>query len=162
MDASYGGGLLSFEPERPVTKEEFCVAVMKLFGADNIPELDSSVFADCSDIREENRQIVTAAYLLGFADCEKRDAKLCFEPRASVSFEEAALIIGNITGVDDVQYVMAGDEGLLDPWARPAVMKLCAAGAADSSSMKNCALSDCLTRAQCAELLCNVADIAKK
>ncbi len=156
MDAEYDGELLKFSPSSNVTRQSFIVSAMKLFGADNLPEVQTTSFADDGEILSENKPYVEAALRLGFISGVETNGELYLYPDGAVTGEEACSVIGKILGTDEVQYVMADSNGLVSPFAEPAVTALYERGVFEAYGLRNIELSAELTRGQLAEFLYSI------
>ena len=150
------GRILKFLPRDVVSRQDFVISAMKLFGADNLPAVDVTSFADDADIPAENKPYLEAALKLGFISGEVINDELYLDPNGEITVAEACGIVGKILGVDEVQYVMAGTDGLVSPFAEPAVMALYERGVFDAYGLRNTDLSASLTREVCAELLYSI------
>lgn len=150
------GRILKFSPKDNVTRQDFIISAMKLFGAENLPAVEKTSFADDGDITAENKPYIEAALKLGFISGKAENGEIYLDPNGAVTVSEACGIVGKILGVDEVQYVMANADGLVSPFAEPAVMALYEKGVFDAYGLRNTDLSQSLTREVCAELLYSI------
>ena len=150
------GRILKFSPKDNVTRQDFIISAMKLFGANNLPAVEKTSFADDADITVENKPYIEAALKLGFISGKAENGEMYLDPNGSITVSEACGIVGKILGVDEVQYVMANSGGIVSPFAEPAVMALYEKGVFDAYGLRNTDLSASLTREVCAELLYSI------
>lgn len=149
MEAREADGEYLFDPLEKMTRLDFLVCAMDAFGAENVPTVSATNFADDADIPEEYKGYVSAATSLGLVSGTKDGGLTYFEPERYVTCEEAAVILNRILGImtdEDTPEVF----GNVSDWAEEDVAALCDAGIADPYSD----FSAELDRASCAGLIC--------
>lgn len=97
MSCVEDSGELYFSPESPVTRLDFLVTAMNVFGADKLPEVESCGFADDSAVPEKYKSYVYSASKLGIIS-DSNGGKAYFRPQDSVTGAEASVILNNIIG----------------------------------------------------------------
>lgn len=149
MDAREADGEYLFDPEEKISRAEFLVCAMDAFGAENVPEIKYTSFADDSDILPEHKGYVQAASSLGIISGTDGTGLSYFEPDRNITVEEAAVILNRIIGLQS-----DGDEcavyGNVSEWAKDDVTALCGAGICDPYTD----FSAELDRAACAGIIC--------
>lgn len=99
MTAAESNGEVFFEPDNTVSRLDFLICAMDTFKAGNLPDVESTGFADDGDIPAEYKKYVFSAQKLGIINgTENEDGKPCFYPNADITRAEAAVIINNIMG----------------------------------------------------------------
>lgn len=128
MDCSEKEGKLYFSPDGEVSRLDFLVLAMKVFGAGNIPSVENSGFDDDENIPAEYKGYVYSAAKLGIINGVSENGGSCFAPDRSITRAEATVILNNIIGYTptDVQCV-AG----VPSWAQDAVMAMYELGVYD-------------------------------
>lgn len=91
-------GKLYFSPQNSVSRLEFLVSAMSVFGADNIPKAESTGFADDGAIPEEYKGHVYSAAKLGIIASPEDGKELSFRPDDAITKAEAAVILNSIIG----------------------------------------------------------------
>lgn len=149
MEAREAEGEYLFDPTEKMTRLDFLVCAMEAFGAENVPTVSSTGFADDSKIPENYKGYVSSAVALGLVSGTKDGGLTYFEPERNVTCQEAAVILNRILGImtdEDTPEVF----GNVSDWAQKDVAALCDAGIADPYSD----FSEELDRATCAGLIC--------
>jgi len=143
-----------FQPELSVSRAEFVVMAMKAIGIDGVSSATKTVFADDSEIGEEMKGYISAAYELGYVKGSLVDGKLCFKPTDEISRAEAAVIVGRMirASAPTVAPVLADRENI-PAWAESSVLSLASLGMLDTENGEVRA-QDMMTRADAAKLLC--------
>lgn len=100
MTCSENDGEITFSPSDTVTRLEFLVSAMNLFGADNIPTVSDTGFVDDSDIPEKYKGIVYSAAKLGIVKGIEKGDCLYFYPNRAITPEEASVILNNVIGYE--------------------------------------------------------------
>ena len=123
MEGSKIGGVLCFEPEEAVTRSEFLLMVMKLYGI----EADESQSVACfADQKEQWLQpYLTAALRTGIISGEKSEKGLVFRGAEAITQQEAAVMLQNVLQLPVPASYQKTDSDL---WARTSIAALCDAG----------------------------------
>lgn len=152
--ADYQNGLV-FCPEDNVSREEFITMVMKTVGVKTLTDTDSS-FADNGSIDVRYRPYVATAQRMGYINGREEEGCLYFDPKASITKAEAAVIMNNILGMEEGDYVSVfADDSTIPTWAKTAVYALTSAGVFNGDGEGKVAPSALLSRAQTVQMLYN-------
>lgn len=98
MTCSEKEGKLYFSPDGEVSRLDFLVMAMNVFGAGNIPSVTNSGFGDDEKIPEEYKGYVYSAAKLGIINGVSENGQTCFDPDRSITRAEATVILNNIIG----------------------------------------------------------------
>ncbi len=150
-------GELRFCPEKPVSRAEFLAMAMDLFGAQNVPTVQNTGFADDANIPAEYKGYVAGAYKLGIINGARDGGDLRFYPARTITGAEAAVILGNLLGETDSVAVSVTVDESVPTWAASAVAKLTSLGITEASSLS---ASEALSRGDVAELLYAALNLA--
>lgn len=155
--AKYQSGLV-FCPDDTVSREEFITMIMKTLGASTLTDSDTS-FADNASIDVRYRPYVATAQRMGYIHGRDDDGQLCFDPKASITKAEAAVVINNVLGLEEGEYVMTfADDGAIPTWAKGAIYALTSAGVFNGDGEGVIAPSAVLSRAQTVQMLYNILE----
>lgn len=155
--AKYQSGLV-FCPDDTVSREEFITMVMKTLGASTLTDSDTS-FTDNASIDVRYRPYVATAQRMGYIHGRDDDGQLCFDPKASITKAEAAVVINNVLGLEEGEYVMTfADDGAIPTWAKGAIYALTSAGVFNGDGEGVIAPSAVLSRAQTVQMLYNILE----
>ncbi len=149
MDCKSVDGKMYFSPEKEVTRLEFLVACMNVFGADKIPDVETCGFADDSDVPAKYKGYVYSAAKLGIVGGIEENGKSCFKPDDPVTKAQASVIINNIIGYKAEK--VNSLSGVPD-WAQDAVCAMYELGVYDLSEGEADALA-VMTRLDSAQML---------
>lgn len=94
------GDNMYFAPDEQVTRLDFLVCAMNVFGAENIPTVQSTGFADDSSVPERYKGYVYSAAVLGIIGEPEQDGVSCFRPNDPITRAEASVILNNIIGYE--------------------------------------------------------------
>lgn len=89
-----------FSPEENVSRLDFLVSAMNIFGASNIPTVKSTGFKDDSDIPAKYKGYVYSAAKLGIISGVNKEDGVYFYPNKTVTAAEAATILNNVIGYE--------------------------------------------------------------
>lgn len=155
--ANYQNGLV-FCPDDNVTREEFIAMVMKTIGVNTLTDSDTS-FADNSSIDVRYRPYVATAQRMGYINGREYDGLMCFDPKANITKAEAAVVINNILGFTEGEYVATfADDSIIPTWAKGAIYALTGAGVFNGDGEGIIAPSALLSRAQTVQMLYNLLE----
>ncbi len=153
--ANYSNGLV-FCPEDSVSREEFVVTAMKALGVDTLTDTNTS-FADNSAIDVRYRPYIATAQRMGYINGKDVNGVKCFDPLGSITKAEAAVVINNILGYENSDYVTTfADDVAIPAWAKSAVYALTSAGVFNGNGDGVIEPSAVLSRAQTVQMLYNV------
>jgi hypothetical protein len=155
MSGAQMGNGYYFYPERTVTRAEFLVMAMNATGITDLPDRDTTVFADDADIPETMKGYVAVAHEMKYISGTLADGKLCFLPNEPITRAEAAVMLSNIVGMCDVAVIPTfADQSEIPAWAGEAIYSLHAAGIMTESN-GYISPTTSITRAETAQMLAN-------
>ena len=122
MDCRVVGGSVLFDPKGPVSREDFLVDVLRLFGTGTAATCEKTVFADDGAISAAAKPYVAAAYRLSLVTGWEDGGQLLFRPDDAITRAEAAAILTRVIGQEaDTAVPTFADDGELPLWAKNAV-----------------------------------------
>lgn len=152
--ANYQSGAV-FCPDDAVTREEFITMVMKSMSVDTLTDNDTS-FADNGAIDVRYRPYVATAARMGYIQGREVDGQTCFDPKATITKAEAAVVMNRIFAPEEVEYISVfADDSAIPSWAKTAVYALTSAGVFNGDANGHIAPSVLLSRAQSVQMLYN-------
>jgi hypothetical protein len=155
----YLAGQYVFDPEHPVTREEFLAMCMKVSGAGVLTGVRSTGFADDADIAVWAKPYVSTALKNGVISGYNADGGAVFAPDRPVSMAEAAVMLDRAVGLTDAVSAWFAWDSAVPAWAAQSAANVASCGLLPDG----CSFSDAtLTRAQAAEMLCGVMDVLAK
>ena len=129
MSGTRVGTLLYFYPEREMSRAEFTMLAMNAAGITEVNDVDKTVFADDSDIPQNMKSFIAAAYDLGYVNGTLVDGKLCFEPQRNITRAEAAVMLSNMLGSAAPTFKpVFADSNDVPTWAQSSLSDLCSVG----------------------------------
>ena len=153
MDVKSENGLLCFDPDAEMTREDFLVTVMKALGAGEI-EPCMTVFADNDKISEKSSGYVNRAYDLGVIKGVSENGMLMFKPDEKITRAEAAVILNSIIGAGEPDTIPVFlDNSAVPAWAKSSIYALTNEGIFKGTGEGNISPNAVLSRAQTAEIL---------
>lgn len=153
MSGTQVGNLHYFYPEQTVSRVEFLVMAMNAVGINEVPECETTVFADDALIPSTMKGYVAAAYELGYINGSEVDGKLCFSPNEPLTKAQAAVILERLVGLDRFAVTPTfADAAEIPTWASEAIYSLSAAGILSATDGYIAPTAN-LTRAQTAHML---------
>lgn len=147
MTCSENKGKKTFSPDEKVTRLDFLVSAMNLFGASNIPQVQDTGFVDDKDIPDEYKGLVYSAAKLGIIKGVQSGDNLYFYPDKPITPEEASVILNNVIG-----YVPEKSNVSAPSWAKESVAAMKELGVFYSEEG-----ATVLNRAQTAQMLYGIS-----
>ena len=151
-----------FRPEEPVTRGRFLAMCMKLCGTPLLRGVTVTGFADDAAIEAWAKSYVSTAVMNGAVSGRRDEAgNLVFDPDGVLTVAEASAILNAVFAVTDVSGAatsVAGMEPALSPEEVQAVCNLTACGILQSSEP----VTETLTMARCARMLCDASEKLKR
>ncbi len=147
------GGVWMFQPEREVTRAEFLSMCMELTGEQLLSGVSATGFADDADISDWLKPYVATALMDGIVSGYGVTGGAVFEPDASITTQEAAVMLDNVLDTTDVAATAL--TGSVADWAAQATSNLAACGVITEGT----AFSEALTRAGAAEMLVRAMEV---
>ena len=89
-----------FSPESKMSRIDFLVTAMNVFGADNLPKVESTGFTDDESIPEKYKSYVYSAAKLGIVNGVADGDGMRFDPNAYITRAEACVMLNNIIGYE--------------------------------------------------------------
>lgn len=162
MPGDVDDGEAVFNPEAEMTRGDFLALSLIMAGhEEQIPYVSKTVFADDSTIAHNIKSYVQYAYDKGIiSGYDNGDGTINFEPACSVTRAEAAVITDKILELEASSEALPSykDAQNIPVWAYSAVCALSEAGILDGNPEGYFCGDRMLTRAEGAEIICNVAD----
>lgn len=153
MNGVQVGDYFYFEADREVTRSEFLVTAMKAVGIKNLPDVESTVFYDDSDINPEMKNYVALAYSKGYISGKNVNGNKCFVPNEVIKFSEAAVIVSNMIGYAEPKVTLTfADADEIPYWSGKAINSLHTLGILEAPEMISGA-ERIMTRGDMAKLL---------
>jgi hypothetical protein len=153
MNGVQVGDYYYFEADREVTRSEFLVTAMKAVGIKNLPDADSTVFYDDSDINPEMKSYVALAYSKGYISGKSVDGNNLFMPNEVIKLSEAAVIVSNMIGYAEPKVdLIFADADAIPSWSGKAIDSLHTLGILETPEMISGA-DRVMTRGDMAKLL---------
>ncbi len=153
MSAKEQDGKVLFQPKESVSRLDFLVAAMNILGADNLPSVASSGFADDADIPDNAKSYAYSAYKLGIVNGRKAaDGSVYFDPHSPITRTEAAVILNNVIGYEAKEDYSFGES--IPTWAEGSVDAMYELGVLSGEKV-----TAQLTKADCASLLAKLASL---
>ena len=129
MSGTQIGSQYYFHPEKNVTRAEFLVMAMNAAGISDVPTCYDTGFADDAEIPESMKGYVATAYALKYISGSIVDGELKFLPNEEITRAQAAVMVANIMGLEDVAVTPTFADGSEIPaWASEAIYSLNTAG----------------------------------
>lgn len=162
MSGTQVGNRYYFYPEKTVSRVEFLVMAMHAAGITDVPTCNTTSFWDDGEIPASMKGYVAAAYSMKYISGTNVSGKLCFLPNDSITRAEAAVIVGNIIGTDDVSVIpVFADHSEIPVWASDAIYSLHSIGVLSADEGYISPVSQ-ITRADTARLLASVKNYLEK
>ncbi|MBQ7821012.1 MAG: S-layer homology domain-containing protein [Clostridia bacterium] len=165
MSFSSSDGLYTFSPDAPVSRAEFCAALMKNAGYSGFTSVSGTGYADDTDIPEEYKGYIAAASVLGVTKGVGNGEAVSFCPNNQITRAEAAVMIERLYGFSndievsaDATVAVFNDGDIVPAWAAESMSVLSAAGIINGSTDGNISPYVGLTRAQVAVMLNNISE----
>ena len=152
----YLAGEYVFDPDTPVTREEFLAMCMKVSGVRPLSGVRSTGFADDAEIAVWARPYVGTALKNGVISGYSGESGAVFAPDREISVLEAAVILNRAVELTDAVSAWFARDDSIPAWAVQSAANVSSCGLLPYG----CSFSDeTLTRAQAAEMLCGAMDI---
>ena len=152
----YLAGEYVFDPDTPVTREEFLAMCMKVAGTPPLTGVRSTGFADDKEIAVWARPYVGTALKNGVVSGYSGDGGAVFCPTRDISVLEAAVILDRSIALTDAVSAWFSRDDSIPAWAAQSAANVASCGLLPDG----CSFSDAvLTRGQAAEMLCGAMDV---
>ena len=155
----YLAGEYVFDPDTPVTREEFLAMCMAVAGTKPLSGVYSTGFADDRDIAVWARPYVGAALKNGVVSGYSSDSGAVFDPAREITVLEAAVMLNRSVALTDAVSAWFAFDDSIPAWAMQSAANVASCGLLPYG----CSFSDtALTRGQAAEMLCGAMDVLAK
>ena len=149
-------GQYVFDPDHPVTREEFLALCMKVAGSGVLTGVRSTGFADDREIAVWAKPYVSTALKNGIVSGYSGERGAVFAPERAISVAEAAVMLDRSVGLTDAVSAWFAWDDSVPAWAMQSAANLSSCGLLPYG----CSFSGAaLTRAQAAEMLCGAMDV---
>ena len=157
------GDAYYFRPDETVSRSQFIAMAMSALDCKPLDNALTTGFADDDAIPTWSKGYISAALqqgaVRGYPDEEGR---VVFAPADAVTRAEAAVILNRMLSVSDVAVTtFYADTASAPAWAFQAAVNLERSGVLTTTSAGELALSEPLTRGQCAQLLSGALDVVE-
>ena len=166
MSFESDGGVYTFSPDEPMSRAEFCAALMKNAGYSGFTAVSGTGYADDADIPEEYKGYIAAASVLGVTCGIPDGESVNFYPNNQITRAEAAVMIERLYGFGKDVKVSAtasvsafADGDTVPAWASSSMSVLAALGVMNGSADGSISPYTGLTRAQAAVMLTNINEV---
>ena len=154
-------GRYVFDPDRPVTREEFLVLCLKLSGAGTVENLRSTGFSDDGEIAVWAKPYVSAALRDGvISGMSQESGPVVFAPGREISALEAAVMLDRALELTDAAPAWFGYDESVPAWARQSAANAAACGILTAEDARAGA-DTVLTRAEAAGMLDRALDVLR-
>ncbi len=154
-------GKLCFSPEADMTRGDFLALCLIMAGHEkNIPFVSQTGFCDDSLIPANIKSYAWYAYDKGIiSGYDNGDGTVNFESASSITKAEAAVIVDKILDIPENEGDLPAykDASAIPVWAGSAISTLSACGIINGMPGGEISADKTLTRAEGAEIICNVA-----
>ena len=148
-------GTYCFQPDLPVTREEFVVMAMSAVKLDSLEGVQVTGFSDDETIPVWAKGHLSSALRSGIVKgCTDTDGSICFHSGSTITKTEAAVILDRLLQVSDVAFTDTFAASV-PTWAAQSVANMNAVSVLSNLNDMN----DGLTRAQAADMLCAMLDV---
>jgi len=152
VGAQVGGSYL-FEPDRPVSREEFVTMALTTVGQEALAGVKSTGFADDEAIATWSKGYVSSAVKSGAVQGSVTAAGVNFQPDSAITMAEATVVLDRLLKVTDAPYQGLDEDTVSPVWAYQAAVNLESVDVLHPDEAGYLRLEDGLTRGQAAELL---------
>jgi hypothetical protein len=150
------GGSYVFRPDETVTRAEFLAMCMNISGDKLLSDVAQTGFSDDIAIPAWAKPYVSTALMNGYISGYSEDGSAVFSPDKSVTRAEAAVMLSDILGIYNLSPVATDSESAVPAWCASQINGLISHAVISDTSN----LSECLTRAECAEMLAKAISLA--
>lgn len=154
------GGQYFFNPDTPVSRSEFVAMSMKVTGIDALDGVTTTGFADDIAIPTWAKPYAASALKSGVVQgTADENGRIVFNPSASITRAEAAVLLDRALKISDVSEAMFSDSETAPVWAVQSAANLQTCGIIRTDGTGTLGLSHQLTRADAAEMLLGAMEV---
>ena len=156
------GGAYFFQPDLDVTRGEFVAMAMNACGIEALEGVQRTGFADDASIPTWAKPYVSSALKAGLVQGTRdSDGQVVFQADSPVTMAEASVLLDRMLAISDVaESTLAVADA--PAWASQSAANLLSCGLIAPDSSGTISLSQTLSRADAAELLCGALDILEQ
>lgn len=156
------GGSYFFQPDLPVTRGEFVAMAMNACGMEALEGVTRTGFADDASIPTWAKPYVSSALKAGLIQGSRGDdGQVVFQADSPITMAEAAVLLDRMLQISDVaEPTLAVADA--PAWASQSAANLLSCGVIEPGQSGTTAMSQSLTRADAAGLLCGALDILEQ
>ena len=154
------GGTYFFQPDLPMSRDQFVALAMNTIGLDALEGVSRTGFADDAAIPTWAKPYVSSALKSGVVQGTSTDVGVVFSAGSNITKAEAAVLLNRMLRVTDAAVTtMYTDSEAVPTWAYQAAVNLETVGVIKTNADGSLGLSQGLTRADAAEMLCGALDV---
>lgn len=148
-----------FQPDTPVTREEFLAMAMDTVGLETLGDVSATGFSDDDSISVWAKPYVASALKSGMVQGSQNAAgKAVFQPDSPMTQTQAAVLLNRLLRVSDVTAEETVEQAA-PAWACQSVANLKAVGVLEPDSSGSLSLSNVLTRGEAAKMLSSALEV---
>lgn len=154
------GGNYYFQPDLPVSRDEFVALAMHTVGLEAMEGVARTGFADDESIPTWAKGYVSSALKSGVVQGTGSSSGAVFDPQRTITRAEASVLLDRMLQITDTTATtMFADSNVAPVWAYQSAVNLETVGVLETTPEGALALSDTLTRADAAEMLCGALEV---
>ena len=156
------GGQYFFQPDSQVSRAEFLSLVMSVTGDEPLEDVSLTGFADDDTIPTWAKGYAASALQTGLVGGQLTpEGDVVFQPDASITRAEAAVILDRALKVSDVSVETAvyADSGSAPAWAYQSAVNLETVGVLDTDAAGALVLEETVTRGDAAQMLVSALEV---
>ena len=153
-----------FYPEKDMTRGDFLALSLITAGLEkDVPYVDKTAFSDDEAIPSNIKSYAQYAYDKGIVSgYDDGNGGVCFDSESAVTRAQAAVIVSKILGFEEnnvkAEEKLYTDAAAIPSWAMGSISTLTACGIINGVPSGEISPEKVLTRAEGAEIICNVSD----
>ncbi len=154
------GGEYFFQPDAPVTRDQFVALAMNTVGLDQLEGIARTGFADDEIIPTWAKGYVSSALKSGVVQGTVTENGVTFNPDSTITRAEATVLLNRMLQVSDTAATtMFSDIDVTPAWAYQAAVNLESVDVLRPNADGALRLNDGMTRAEAAEMLSGALDV---
>lgn len=154
------GGNYYFQPDLPVSRDEFVALAMHTAGLEALQGVTRTGFTDDEAIPTWAKGYISSALKAGVVQGTGSASGPVFSPDRAITRAEASVLLDRMLQITDASVTtMFADSDVAPAWAYQSAVNLETVGVLETTPDGALALSDTLTRADAAELLCGALEV---
>ena len=154
------GGNYYFQPDLPVSRDEFVALAMHTVGLEAMEGVARTGFADDESIPTWAKGYVSSALKSGVVQGTGSSSGAVFDPQRTITRAEASVLLDRMLQVTGASVTtLFPDLDTTPAWAYQAAVNLETVGVLQTAADGSLGLSDTLTRADAADMLCGALEL---